>query len=62
MRFVSNQKRMIEPTLIDLHPNKYTQELHHYSFAVKLASFARSSSTLNDLLKSKRAQHSYRNK
>ena len=26
----------IQPTLIDLHPNEYTQELHYYPFTVKL--------------------------
>ena len=30
----SNQKCMIQPTLINLHSNKYSQELHYYSFAV----------------------------
>ena len=31
----SNQKCMIQPTLINLHPNECSQELHHYPFAVK---------------------------
>ena len=26
----------IQPTLINLHPNEYNQELHYYQFAVKL--------------------------
>ena len=26
----------IQPTLINLHPNEYTQELHYYPFTVKL--------------------------
>ena len=28
---VSNQKYLIEPTLVNLHPNEYNQELHYYS-------------------------------
>ena len=27
---------MIQPTLINLHPNEYSQEFHCYPFAVKL--------------------------
>ena len=27
---------MTQPTLIDLHPNKYSQEFHCYPFAIKL--------------------------
>ena len=33
---LSIQKCMIQPTLNNLHPSKYSQELHHYPFAVKL--------------------------
>ena len=33
--FYSNQKCMIQPTLINLHPNENSQEFHHYPFAVK---------------------------
>ena len=33
---LSNQKCMIQPTLISLHPNKYSQEFNYYPFAVKL--------------------------
>ena len=33
---LSNQKCMIQPTLIDLHPNEYSQEFHYYPFAVNL--------------------------
>ena len=33
---LSNQKCMIQPTLINLHPNEYSQEFHHYPFAVRL--------------------------
>ena len=32
---LSNQKCMIQPILINLHPNEYGQELHYYPFAVK---------------------------
>ena len=32
----SNKKREIQPTLIDLYPNEYNQELHGYPFAVRL--------------------------
>ena len=27
---------MIQPTLIDLHPNEYSQDFHYYPFTVKL--------------------------
>ena len=33
---LSNQKCMIQPTLINLNPNVYSQEFHYYPFAVKL--------------------------
>ena len=33
---LSNQKCMIQPTLINLHPNEYSQEFKYYPFAVKL--------------------------
>ena len=29
---LSNQKCMTQPTLVNLHPNEYTQELHYYPF------------------------------
>ena len=32
----NNQKCEIYPTLINLHPSEYSQELHYYPFAVKL--------------------------
>ena len=31
-----NQKCNIQPTLINLHPNEYSQQLHFYPLAVKL--------------------------
>ena len=44
-KFVSlnNQK------VINLHPNKYSQEFHYYPFAVKLDRCVGSCNTLNDL-------------
>ena len=33
---LSNQKCMTQPTLINLYPNEYSQEVHHYPFVVKL--------------------------
>ena len=46
---LSNQKCMIQPTFISLHPNEYSQKLHYYPFAVKLDRCVGSFSTLNDL-------------
>ena len=46
---LSNQKCMIQPTLIKLHPNEYSQELHYYPFAVKLDRCVGNCNTLNDL-------------
>ena len=45
---LSNQKCMTQPTLINLHPNEYSQEFHYYPFAVKLDRCAGSCNTLND--------------
>ena len=33
---LTNQKCEIYPTLINLHPNEYSQEISYYPFAVKL--------------------------
>ena len=33
---LSNQKCITQPTLVNLHPNQYSQEFHYYPFAVKL--------------------------
>ena len=44
-----NQKCMVQPTLINLHSNKYNQEFHCYPFAVKLYRCVGSCNTLNDL-------------
>ena len=46
---LSNQKCEIQPSLINLHPNEYSQELHCYLFAVKLDRRFGSCNTLNDL-------------
>ena len=40
---------MTQPTLINLHPNEYSQELHYYPFAVNLDRCVGSCSTINDL-------------
>ena len=31
---LSNQKCMIQPAVISLYPNEYSQEFHYYQFAV----------------------------
>ena len=46
---LSNQKFEIQPTLINLHPNEYSQELHYYPFAVKLDKCVGSCNSLIDL-------------
>ena len=46
---LSNQKFMIQPTFINLHPNEYSQEFHYYPFSVKLDRCVGSCNTLNDL-------------
>ena len=46
---LSNQKYMIQPTLIKLHPNEYIHEFHYYLFAVKLDKCVGSCNTLKDL-------------
>ena len=50
-KFVSliNQKCKVQPTLINLAPNEYSQEFHYYPFAVKLDRCVGSCNTLNDL-------------
>ena len=40
---------MIQPNLIDLHPNEYSQDFHYYPLAAKLDRFVGSGNTLNDL-------------
>ena len=46
---LSNQKCMIQPILISLRPNEYSQEFHYYPFAVKLDQCVGSWNILNDL-------------
>ena len=46
---LSNQKCMTQPTLINLHTDEYSQELHYYPFAVKVDRCAESYKTLDDL-------------
>ena len=46
---LSNQKRMTQPALINLHANEYSQEFHYYPFLVKLNRCAGSCNTFSDL-------------
>ena len=46
---LSNQKCMIQPTLINIRLNEYSREFHFYPFAVKLDRCAGSCNTLSDL-------------
>ena len=46
---LSNEKCMIQPTLINLDPNEYNQEFHYYPFVVKLDRCVGSCSSLNNL-------------
>ena len=46
---LSNQKCMIQPTFINLHPNEYSQEFHYYPFVVKLDRCVGSCNNLNGL-------------
>ena len=48
---LSIHKNEIQPTLTNLHPHEYNQELHYYPFAVKLDRCVESCNTLNDLSK-----------
>ena len=44
---LSNQKCEMQPTLINLDSNKYSQEFHYYPFVVKLDRCVGSFNTLN---------------
>ena len=44
-----NWRCMIQPTLINLYPNGYSQELHYYPHAVKVDRCVRSFNTFNEL-------------
>ena len=46
---LSNQKCMIQATLINLHPNEYSQEFHYYPISVKLDRCVGNCNTLIDL-------------
>ena len=46
---LSNQKCMIQLTLVNLHHNEYSQEFHYYPCAVKLDRCIGCCNTLNDL-------------
>ena len=46
---LSNQKCMTQPTVINWHPNEYSQEFHYYPFAIKLDRCVGSYNTLDDL-------------
>ena len=46
---LNNQQCMTQPTLINLHRNKYTQGLRKYLFAFKADRYVGSFNTLNDL-------------
>ena len=46
---LSNQKCITQPTLINLYPNKYSQELRYYPIAVNLDRHAGSCNTLDYL-------------
>ena len=46
---LSNQKCMIQPTLINLHTNEYSEEFHCSPFAVKLDRCIGSCNTLSNL-------------
>ena len=50
-KFISlnNEQCMTQPTLINLHPNKYIQGLRYYPFGVNLYRCMGSCNTLNDL-------------
>ena len=43
---LSNQKCMTQPSLINLHPNEYSQEFHYFPFVVKLDRCVGSCNTL----------------
>ena len=46
---LSNQKCMTQPITINLHPNEYSQELHHCPFAINPDSSIGSCNTLDGL-------------
>ena len=40
---------MIQPTCINLRPNKFSQRLHYYTFAINVDRFVKSCNTFYDL-------------
>ena len=60
---LSNQKCMIEPTFINLHPSEYSQEFHYYPFTVKLDKCVKvgAPNETEDFI-SNPVQHDYKNK
>ena len=46
---LSNQKCEIQPTLINLYPNEYSQVSHYYPFGIELDRCVGSCNTLKDL-------------
>ena len=46
---LNNQQCVIQPALINLHPNEYNQEFHYYPLAVILDKCVGNCNTLNDL-------------
>ena len=46
---LNNQKYEIQTTIINLHPNEYSEEFHYYPYVIKLDRCVRSCNTLNDL-------------
>ena len=47
---LSNQKCIIQPTLINLHRNEYNHEFHYHPFAIKLDRCDGSCNTLNECM------------
>ena len=46
---LSNQKRRIQPAVINLHPNECSQKLQYYPFVVNVDKCVGSCNTLNNL-------------
>ena len=46
---LSNQKHVIQPTLINVNPNEYNREFQYQPFTVKLGRCVGSCNTINDL-------------
>ena len=46
---LSDHKCVTQPTLTNLHPNKYSEKFHYHPFAFKLDICVGSCNTLNDL-------------